>query len=250
MDDQLFVMFSIEHFLAIAVLLICLMATYIFKGRLLNDSRKSILFERSFAILLLSMEIAYHLVLLNRNVWSVSASLPLHLCSLSLFFSIYLLWTGSSRLNDFVFFAGLGGALQAVLTPSVVENFPDFRFIHFFFIHSGIILTAFYLYMIKGYRPTFKGIIRTFVILNILFPIITAVNFLVEGNYMFLREKPASGSLLDFLGPYPWYILSLEAVAFLMFTALWLIFRKKGGSHRNSAVQLIESSNNAQNLSA
>ena len=44
---------------------------------------------------------------------------------------------------------------------------------------------------------------------------------------MFLRMKPTNGSLLDFLGPYPWYIFSLEAVAFIIFICLWLAFRKR-----------------------
>ena len=127
---------------------------------------------------------------------------------------IILLWTGNKRFYDFVFFAGMSGALQAVLTPSIIVNFPDFKFIQFFYVHIGIILTAFYLLWVKGYRPTFKGIIQTMIVLNMLFPIVFAINILVQGNYMFLRMKPINGSLLDFLGPYPWYILSLEIVPF------------------------------------
>jgi hypothetical integral membrane protein (TIGR02206 family) len=42
------------------------------------------------------------------------------------------------------------------------------------------------------------------------------VNSLVGSNYMFLMKKPENGSIMDFLGPHPWYILSLEAVAFVL----------------------------------
>ena len=94
--------------------------------------------------------------------------------------------------------------------------------------HTGIILTALYFIWMKGYRPTFKGIVKTMVALNLLLPLLFTVNRLFQGNYMFLRGKPYNGSLLDFLGPYPWYILSLETVAFIMFIGLWLAFRKWG----------------------
>ena len=33
-------------------------------------------------------------------------------------------------------------------------------------------------------------------------------NLLTGGNYMWLREKPEAASLLDFMGPWPWYIVS------------------------------------------
>ncbi|MET1013155.1 MAG: TIGR02206 family membrane protein, partial [Paenisporosarcina sp.] len=72
-----------------------------------------------------------------------------------------------------------------------------------------------------------KGIVKTMIVLNILLPIVFMMNVFVNGNYMFLQRKPVNGSLLDFLGPYPWYILSLELVAFAMFFILWIIFRKE-----------------------
>ncbi|MFJ8065770.1 TIGR02206 family membrane protein [Psychrobacillus sp. NPDC096426] len=228
-----FALFSLEHIIAISVLFICLLLLFMLKNVLARPFNHTLLFERIFALSLFAMEIAYHFVLAREGIWSLSESLPLHLCSFSLWCSCFLLWTGNKRLYDFIFFAGMGGALQAVLTPSIVVNFPDFKFIQFFYVHNGIILTAFYLLWVKGYRPTFKGIIQTMIILNVLFPFIFAINILVHGNYMFLRVKPINGSLLDFLGPYPWYILSMEGVAFLLFLIAWLIFRKRNSKNEH-----------------
>lgn len=221
-----FTMFSTEHLSAIGVLFLCLFILYFLNKNGFLQNKHSLLFDRLFALSLLAMEIAYHLVLVQARDWTLSESIPIHLCSISLYFSFIVLWTGTKRFHHFVFFAGIGGALQAVLTPSLEVNFPDFLFIQFFYIHIGIIVTGFYILLAKGYRPTFKGIIQTMITLNVLFPFIFAVNILVQGNYMFLREKPVNGSLLDFLGPYPWYIVSLEFVAFLLFIPQWLVFRK------------------------
>lgn len=222
-----FVLFSSEHLAAITVLFLCVLILFLLKKVLVRPFNNTLLFERLFAVSLLVMEVAYHLVLVQEKTWSLSESLPLHLCSLTLLCCIILLWTGNKRFYDFVFYAGMGGALQAVLTPSILVNFPDFKFIQFFYVHIGIILTAFYILWVKGYKPTFKGLIKTMVILNIIFPFIFVLNILIQGNYMFLREKPINGSLLDFIGPYPWYILSMEVVAFTLFLITWLVFRKR-----------------------
>ncbi|WP_342511642.1 TIGR02206 family membrane protein [Sporosarcina sp. FSL K6-1522] len=182
--------------------------------------------ERLFALSLLVMELLYHVWLIGIGRWGLSDSFPLELCSISLIAAILLLWTGNPHLYNFVFFAGIGGAIQAIATLVLDLGFPHFRYIHFFYTHIGIILTALYFTWVKAYRPTFKGVLTTIVILNGLLPIIFTANMLFNGNYMFLREKPLNGSLLDYLGAYPWYILSLDVAAFIMFLCLWLMFRK------------------------
>lgn len=225
--NPLFTMFSTAHIIAIAVLCLFILLLFTLKRKRSIQAENALLIERLFALTLLVMEILYHVWLFKAGRWDLSDSLPLELCSISLVMAIVLLWTGNRHVYDFVFFAGVGGALQAVATPDLDLGFPHFRYFHFFYTHIGIILTAIYFTWVKGYRPDFRGIIKTMIILNLLLPLIYVINVLFQGNYMFLREKPINGSLLDFLGPYPWYILTLELVSFTIFIFLWLLFKDR-----------------------
>lgn len=223
-DDHQFIFWSVDHVWALAALGLLIIGLFILKGRSVNTTR-CLWLEKTFAVTLLIIEGLYHMWLFTTEQWHFRQSLPLELCSLSLMVTIVLLWTGNRYLYQFVLFAGIGGAIQAMLTPVMEWSFPHFRYFHFFYTHIGIIITALYFTWVKGYRPTLRGIGGTMLTLNILLPFIWLINDQLGGNYMFLREKPGSGSVLDLLGPYPWYILSMEVVALGVFFILWNLLR-------------------------
>ena len=52
-------------------------------------------------------------------------------------------------------------------------------------------------------------------------------NQITGSNYGFLSAPPPSPSLVDALGPWPWYILGIEAIALVYFAVL--IFVSKIG---------------------
>lgn len=79
---------------------------------------------------------------------------------------------------------------------------------------------------IEGFKPTFKSVIKAFITLNILAGFVFITNQIIGSNYMFLSRKPSNVSIIDFLGPYPWYILSLEVVALTLFILLYLVVIK------------------------
>ena len=161
-----FVMFSFEHAMAIVLLFLFISLLFISKKNLSDRRGHLRLIERLFAGSLLIMEIFYHIWMITTERWNLSSSVPLELCSISLLVAIALLWTGNRRLYMFVFYAGIGGAIQAIATPVLDVGFPHLDTFHFFYTHIGIIVTALYFTWIKGYRPTFKGIVNTMIVLN------------------------------------------------------------------------------------
>jgi uncharacterized membrane protein YwaF len=57
------------------------------------------------------------------------------------------------------------------------------------------------------------------------------VNARFGTNYMYLRAKPEAPTLLDLLGPWPWYVLGGEIVAVCL---LWLLSRSAPRASRSA----------------
>ncbi|MBT8096225.1 MAG: TIGR02206 family membrane protein [Woeseia sp.] len=174
---------------------------------------------------ILVVQIVYFSWLFTTGAWDVRENLPLHVCSFSIYGSMYVLATRSYRVYEVIFFFGIVGAAQAVLTPSVGEyGLPHFRAVQTLVAHGLIIIALVYMTVIEGFRPTFASVWKSLLALNLLMVPVTGVNLLLGSNYMFTLAKPATASLFDLLGPWPWYLLATEFVALGLFLLLYLPF--------------------------
>ncbi|WP_246009538.1 TIGR02206 family membrane protein [Brevibacillus fluminis] len=225
-EGQPFQLFSLSHICVLLLLLLAIALLYIFRNDL-RLGRSNLVCRYGLVVLLLMTEIAYQLWHLGVGTWTVTEVLPLQLCSVSLLLSCVMLVSRSYRLFEVTYFWGIGGAGQAMLTPELFYPFPHFRFFHFFLAHGAIILACLHMVWVEGYRPTFRSIGKALLWLNALLLVALLVNQGTGGNYLFAAHKPENPSLIDYLGPYPWYLLSLEGVAFLLFYVLFLPFRGK-----------------------
>jgi hypothetical integral membrane protein (TIGR02206 family) len=190
---------------------------------------KSRLLERSicFAIsaLLLINYVAYLIVARQFGVAAWQKMLPMQLCDWAMVVIIVALWTGSRRWLEMAYFWGIGGTLQALITPNLRFGFPDLRFISFFVAHSGIIIGIVFLMLIYGFRPRPIGILRTIAWTEFYFVIAFTVDLLTGENYGFLLHKPEAASLLNVLSDSRLlYLIEFHLLAWIFFCALYAPF--------------------------
>jgi hypothetical integral membrane protein (TIGR02206 family) len=219
-----FELFSLGHVVSLAAIVLAIVLVYFFAAKL-REERFNKPFRYSFAILLLISEVSLWAWYYAVGEWTLAYSLPLHLCNISLLLSVVMLFRRSYGLFEFVYLAGLGGDIQALLTPDLGwYSFPHYVTIQFFIAHGGIVVACLYMIFVEGYRPTVKSLWKTLLNLNLLLIPIAVIDWLTSGNYLFIREKPAGASLFDYLGTWPWYIGSLEGVAVVSFLLLYVPF--------------------------
>jgi hypothetical integral membrane protein (TIGR02206 family) len=113
---------------------------------------------------------------------------------------------------------------MSLLTPNLTE--PSLFLSVQFFVDHGLLVTAIlYLVWSRQARPRPGSVGSAMLVFNILIVLIGTFDFIFKTNYMFLRTKPETVSLLTFLGPWPWYIAAGDGVAFILFLLLYLPFR-------------------------
>lgn len=217
-----FEMFSPVHILAIGTSILLIIIFYLGRNRIKDDWKES---TRYILVgLLIFGEVSFQYWYYLNDRWDMTINLPFQLCSLSLYLCAIMLLTRSYRIFEISFFVSMTGAFVAILTPELFFGFPHFRFFQFFIAHIAIVLSCLYMVWIEGYRATYTSVFKSLAALNLLAFLVFLLNITIGANYMFLRHKPVNASPIDFLGPYPWYIFSLEAVAFILFSLLYLPF--------------------------
>ncbi|TVQ85027.1 MAG: TIGR02206 family membrane protein [Chromatiaceae bacterium] len=182
------------------------------------------------ALLLLAQETVH--------LWQVAARyglgaelLPLDLSAMAVLLSAWVLLTGSPRVFEIIYFWAFSATTQALLTPDLAEGFPSLRYILFFLSHGLVVVSVCYAMIVYRLRPYPASIPRA-AGMTLAFAVLVAVaNLQLGTNFMYLMAKPDRPSLMDWLGPWPWYWLSLLGLALLAFLVLyapWFIADRRG----------------------
>src|SRR5205809_2881368 len=176
------------------------------------------------AVLVLNY-VAYLIFIRSHGVVDWRQMLPLQMCDWGMVVVIVAMCTGKQRWFEVAYFWGIGGTVQAVLTPNLRFGFPDWRFISFFTSHCGIIVGVIFLMLIRRYRPHPMSIVRVWLWSEFYFVVTLIFDELTGVNYGFLLHKPEAFSILSFLSESrPIYLLQLHGVALLFFLALYAPF--------------------------
>ena len=195
---------SPEHLIPLALLVI--VATALCMAARLAPGRWTGGVATIIALAIVITTLSWQPYVLVNNSWSAALSLPVQLCDVGGFVAAAALLWRQAVLVELAYFWGLGGTLQALLTPDLRDHFPSFPYLQFYATHDLVVLAALFLVIGLGLRPR-AGAVRRIFLLTLAFAVIVGlIDLMTGGNYMYLRHVPGEGSLLSVMGPWPWYI--------------------------------------------
>ena len=146
--------------------------------------------------------------------------MPLQLCDAAVLLACIALITRRQLAYELTFFWGLAGSLLAMVTPELAAPFPHARFLAYFTLHAGVVVAAVVLTWGLGIRPARGAVLRGLLWTNLYALFVGLVNWRLGTNYLYLCRKPSTPTLLDLFGPWPWYLLVGEVLAFVLFFLL------------------------------
>lgn len=218
MPDTGFTTFAAPHLTAMALTLALPALLSVIARRLGGVAPKVIAW--GVAGTLLANEFTYWAVRISQiglDGW-VRNHMPLHVCGVAVLLTTWTLLFRSEKTYEIVYFWGLVGAANAVLTPGgLAVDFPQYRFFQYFIAHSGIVTGVLFATWGLGMRPTLRGMFRAFGYLAAFAAFVAVANLLLGANFMWLSGPPPGTVSPFFAAPWPWYLPILAVVGFTMF---------------------------------
>lgn len=208
--------YSLPHLVAMAVF-VAGIPVVVWLGRRERASGRPVV-SRTMAVAIPVVHVPTQVVDITTN-FDLDVSLPLHLCDLAWVAAAIALWTRNRTAVALTYFWGLFLTTQAIITPSLGEDFPELRFFAYWALHLLIVWAAIFLVWGLGEAPSWRGYRATMAITLVWAVFTYAFNEVAGTNYGYLQEKPSGGSALDLLGPWPVYVLA-EAVIIAVVWAL------------------------------
>ena len=206
--------FTGQHFGLMAFFVVVFVALVGFGRRHGDDER----FRRGFAVLMLCVCIPLQTLQLLPSDFTLGTSLPLQYCDLTWMVAVVALWTRTWWAVALTFYWGLTLTVQAIVTPSLGQEFPDPRFFMYWGMHFLSVWAAGWL-AASGSGPTWRGYRLAVVVTAVWAGAVMVFNEATGTNYGYLNRKPPGASLLDLMPGWPVYVL----IEIVLVTGIWAL---------------------------
>ena len=208
MTPYTFDLFGNDHILSIILIIIFYVLFLCFNEKI-GIKNKSKIFPIVLSFIILSLDISEDIIRYITGYYSIEKDLPLQLCAIGIYVAVVALLKKNQIAFELIFYWGLVGASQAILTPD-----SDLFELKIFFIysqtyHSALIFAVLWLVIKCNMRMQIEYIPRVVLITNLVVVVISVINYLLDSNYMFLRVKPNSVSPF-LIGDWPVYIIMVQ----------------------------------------
>jgi hypothetical integral membrane protein (TIGR02206 family) len=161
---------------------------------------------------------------IHAGLWMIRYDLPMELCNWAALATMFAFFTRSRTLAEVAYFWVMAGSINGVISPDLPFSFPHIYFFIFHIAHSGLVIGSLYLVFGLKFYPRPGAIRRVFIISQVYLATAFVINYALGGNYGYTMAKPQAASLFDYLGPWPYYLISLEVMAFVLYALLYVPF--------------------------
>lgn len=219
-------MYGTSHWSALFIIGIAAYMTirYALKSNSEKEKRKIGIFISFIPIIFLLSRDA--LILIN-GTFDPKIDLPLHLCR----FSALLLPIMHITLNRFLFgilyFWTVVGAGNAIATPDLLIDFPSWEYFVYFIGHCFLVIGSIYAVLVYKMYPGWKDLKNAIIGTNLYVILSMVINYAIGSNYFYTLGKPEVPTLLDFLGPWPIYLITGQLLMFALFILALLPFQRQ-----------------------
>jgi len=218
-----FVAYSSMHWYPILLISVLLIAAILFAKYRLSEKGK-VWFGTALALLPALCVFNRMLFTYLEGTFSIQEELPFHLCRLLALILPFVIYFKNEKWFGITYFFTMVGTLQALLTPDLPLAAPHYSYASYWILHGVLIYLPIYCIVVFGFRITKRDFINAVIAGNAYLLLTLIVNLTIGANYFYTSHKPPSASLLDFLGPWPWYILSVELLTIFLFVLAWIPF--------------------------
>ena len=209
---------SFEPFSAVHGAMILLTAVIIgaivWIGRRWRTTARATTLERALAGAALLIWIAANgWWMLPRN-FTLANSIPIHVTDvigLCVPLALIFAWRW---MRAILYFWGFGLATQAFISPVVTHGPAAIAFWMFWLGHIVILAAVIYDVAVRGFRPTWRDYRIALLALICYVVVVLPIDILLDANYGYLgRATPQQPTLMDLLGPWPFRLLPMTALA-------------------------------------
>ena len=181
-------------------------------------------------VVLICVELVVKVVLYRYYGMPWESVLPLQICDINAMLCALMLILRSYRIYEVSYFWAMGGSTMAMLTPDMLYGFPHPAYFIFYTGHLLTVLSVIFAILAFGFQPKLRSVGIAMLATVMYALVILVINFLLNTNYLYLLAKPTAPSLLDYMGPWPWYLLGLTGLCVVVYFLCYTPFLIKKGT--------------------
>lgn len=203
------------------LLLMVLITTVALRCAVACNNHTKLILGRAIALALAMTVIVWTALQWHTGQFNAKTDLPLMPCNLlALLAPLLLWWPNQARFNVY-FFIVMAGTFQSFITPDLQQAFPHYTFFKYWLVHGGLVVLTLYLLLAFRLYPAPRHIWHAFLYFNLYIAAMAVINFLFGTNLIYLAAKPEAPTVLNVLGPWPWYLLVAELLIIPAFALVY-----------------------------